>query len=227
MKKTLSLLTIASSLLLPSQANAKTEGSYLGLDLIRNSAQVKSNSNAARDQLLFSEYYDNKKSDTAYGVGISYKYAFNFNNFFVAPGVSYNLLTNDVKSSFASSLNDPYSQSMKLKSQLTFQTNFGYDINNQFSAYIPAGVSLFRYELNTSDDGGSGTVITTKKTGVKPAIFFGLGFAYAPVKNWVVNLEYNKFQNFKVNSPQATFSDGRIVAKTSVDALKLGISYKF
>jgi opacity protein-like surface antigen len=123
-------------------------------------------------------------------------------------------------------VNDPYEQTMKLNSQLTFQTNFGYDINDQFAAYIPVGVSLFSYELKTSDTYGS-SAVTTKKSGSESALFFGVGFAYAPVKNWVVNLEYNKFQSFKVTSQTATLSGGQIVAQTNVDALKVGVSYKF
>jgi len=230
MKKTLSIITITSSILLSpllaSQANAKTEGGYWGMDLIRNSAQVKSNSNLAGDQEFGSEYYNHKKNDSSYGVGINYKYAFNFDNFFVAPGVSYNLLNNEAKVGYTSSFNDPYEQTMKLNSQLTFQTNFGYDINDQFAAYIPVGVSLFSYELKTSDTSYISTT-TTKKSGSESALFFGVGFAYTPVKNWVVNLEYNKFQSFKVTSQTATVSGGQIVAQTNVDALKVGVSYKF
>jgi opacity protein-like surface antigen len=226
MKKTLSLIAIASSLIFSSQANAKTEGNYLGIDLIRSSAQVKSNSNLASDASL-SEWYNQKESDSAYGVGINYKHAFNFSNFFIAPGISYNLLSNDVKAGYAGTSNDPYSQSMKLKSQLTLQTNLGYDLNDKFSTYIPIGVSSFGYELNTSDNGGSGNIVTSKKSGYKTAAFIGLGFAYEPVKNWVVNLEYNKFQNLKVTSQTATTGGGQIVAKTNIEVVKLGLAYRF
>lgn len=226
MKKTLPLILIASSILLTAEANAKTEGSYLGVDVIRNSARVKSNSNLAFDQANNSEYYNHNKKDSAYGLGVNYKYAFNFNNFFIAPGVSYNLLGNDVKAGFAGHSNDPYSQNLKLKSQLTLQGNFGYDVSDKFAAYIPLGVSSFNYELNTKDVISSGSV-TTKKTGNETAFFFGLGFSYQPIQNWVVNLEYNKFQSLKITSPAATVSGGRIVANTDVDALKLGVSYKF
>jgi hypothetical protein len=108
MKKNLSVITITSSILLSilsaSQANAKTEGSYFGVDLIRNSAQVKSNSNLASDQEFGSEYYNHKKNDSSYGAGINYKYAFNFDNFFVAPGISYNLLNNEAKVGYATSV---------------------------------------------------------------------------------------------------------------------------
>jgi opacity protein-like surface antigen len=226
MKKTLPLIAIAGLILLSSEANAKTEGNYLGIDLVRSSAQVKSNSNLASDQIGLAEFYDHKKDDAAYGFGINYKYAFNFNNFFVAPGVSYSVLNNDVKAGFAGHHDDPYSQNLKLKSQLTVQANLGYDITDQFAAYIPVGVSSFEYELKTSDD-GSIFILDTKKSDRESALFFGLGFSYQPVKNWVMNLEYNKFQNFKVTSPVATVNGGQIVADVNVDVLKFGVAYQF
>jgi opacity protein-like surface antigen len=228
MKKTFSILAIASALALSSQANAKTEGNYLGLDVIRSSAKVKSSSSLASDNAgNGAAYYSHNKKDSSYGVGVNYKYAFNFNNFFIAPGVSYDLLNNDVKAGFAGRAGDPYSQSMKLKSRLTLQANLGYDITDQFAAYIPVGISSFGYELNTNDNDGAGTVRRTKKTGSESAGFIGLGFSYEPVKNWVVNLEYNRFQSIKVSSATATSAGGRINTKTDIDMAKLGLAYRF
>jgi len=227
MKKISSLIAILTINLFAFSANAKTEGSYVGLDLIKNSVQVKSNSNLASDQANFSQFYNHKKDDTAYGGGINYKYAFNFNNFFIAPEVAFNFLNNEIKAGYAGTQNNPYSQSLKLKSQASFQTNFGYDITDRFSAYIPLGISIFNYELNTKDVGSLGSYVTTKKTGRESALFFGAGLAYEPIKNWIVNLEYNKFKEFKITSSTATISGGQIVAKTNVDAVKLGVSYRF
>ncbi len=227
MKKTLSLIAIASSLL-TSQAYAKTEGHYIGVDVLRSTAKVKSHSTLASDQVgVAAPYYAHNKKDSAYGFGLNYKYAFNFNNFFVAPGISYNLLNNDVKAGYAGISNDPYSQSMKLKSQLTFQTNFGYDINDKFSAYIPVGISSFSYKLTTNDNDGLGTIVTSNQSRRESALFLGLGFAYEPIKNWVVNLEYNKYQNLKITSGIVTTNGGQISAKTNIDVIKLGLAYRF
>lgn len=227
MKKTLSLIAIVGSLLTTS-AYAKTEGNYFGVDVLRSASKVKSASTLASDQIGdAAPYYAHNKKDSSYGVGLNYKYAFNFNGFFIAPGASYTMLDNNVKAGYPGTSDDPYSQSMKLKSQLTFQTNFGYDINNQFSTYIPVGISSFSYTLNTSDNDGLGTIVTPRKSGRESAIFFGLGFSYEPIKNWVVNLEYNKFQNFKITSPTATTNGGQISTKTNVDMLKLGLAYRF
>lgn len=227
MKKILSLIAITSSLL-TSQAYAKTEGNYIGVDVLRSTAKVKSTSTLADDNIgSAAPYYNHDKKDSAYGFGVNYKYAFNFNNFFIAPGVSYDLLNNDVKAGYQGFSSVPSSQNIKLKSRLTAQANLGYDINDQFAAYIPVGVSSFNYEMNTSDTYFGGSKLNTKTTGNKTAAFIGLGFSYQPVKNWVVNLEYNKYQNLKITSGTATTAGGQISAKTNVDVMKLGLAYRF
>lgn len=226
MKKTLSLIAIAASLL-TSQAYAKTEGNYVGIDVLRSTAKVKSTSTLASDNVGSSEpYYNHNKKDSAYGLGLNYKYAFNFNNFFVAPGVSYEFLNNDVKSGYGSSSSNFFSQSVKLKSSVSLRANLGYDINDQFAVYVPVGISQFYYDIKTSDVGG-GNSVNAKKSDSKSAAFIGFGFSYEPVKNWVMNLEYNKYQNLKLKSGTATIDGGQISAKTNVDVVKLGLAYRF
>lgn len=226
MKKALSLITIAGSLL-ASNAYAKTEGNYLGIDVLRSTAKVKSTSTLASDNVGSSEpYYNFNKKDSAYGVGLNYRYAFNFNNFFVAPGVSYEFLNNDVKSGYGSSSTNFFSQSVKLKSSVSLRANLGYDINDQFAVYVPVGISQFYYDIKTSDNGG-GSSVNGKKSNSKSAAFIGFGFSYEPVKNWVMNLEYNKYQNLKLTSGTATIDGGQISAKTNVDMVKLGLAYRF
>lgn len=226
MKKTLSLIAIVGSLLATS-AYAKTEGNYLGIDVLRSTAKVKSTSTLASDNVGSSApYYNHNKKDSAYGVGLNYKYAFNFNNFFVAPGISYEFLNNDAKAGYGSSSTNFFSQSVKLKSSVSLRANLGYDINEQFAVYVPVGVSQFYYDINTSDASG-GSSVSQKKSSSKSAAFIGFGFSYEPVKNWVMNLEYNKYQNLKLTSGTATIDGGQISAKTNVDVVKLGLAYRF
>jgi len=208
-----------------SLALAKTEGGVIGIDLIRSSAQVKSNSDSADDAHL-TQYYSHKKKDSGYSVGVNYKYAFNFNDFFIAPGLSYNLINNEVKAGYSRSSDDFYSQSVKLNNQISFQTNLGYDVSDKFAVYVPVGVSSFGYEIKTSDVSGSS--VTTKKTGRESSIFYGLGLSYQPAKNWAMNLEYNKFQDLKLTSANAaTISGGTIKANVGINIVKLGFAYRF
>lgn len=225
MKKTLSLLVIVTSLSI-SQANAKTEGSYLGFDILKNNAKVKSTSSAAFDNQGSNQpYYNHSKKDSSYGFGLNYKYAFNFNNFFIAPGISFDYLNNEVKSGYGVAGNQ-FSQSLKLKTALSLRANLGYDISDQFAFYVPVGISQFSYESKTNDE-GSGRYIRTKKSANESAAFIGFGLSYEPIKNWVVNLEYNKYQNLKLNSTTATFNSGKIINKTDIDMMKLGLAYRF
>ena len=208
-----------------SLALAKTEGEVIGIDLIRSSAQVKSNSDSADDAGL-TEYYSHKKKDSGYSVGVNYKYAFNFNDFFIAPGLSYNFINNEAKVGYSKSSDDFYSQSVKLNNQISFQTNLGYDVSDKFAVYVPVGVSSFGYEIKTSDVSVSS--VTTKKTGRESSIFYGLGLSYQPAKNWVMNLEYNKFQDLKLTSANAaTINGGAIKANVGVNMVKLGVAYRF
>ncbi|MBM5782828.1 MAG: porin family protein [Pelagibacterales bacterium] len=226
MKKTLSLIAIAGSLLSTS-SYAKTEGNYVGIDVLRSTAKVKSTSTLASDNSGSAEpYYNHSKKDSAYGVGLNYRYAFNFNNFFVAPGISYEFLNNEIKSGFASTSDNYFSQKTNLKSSLSLRANLGYDINDQFAVYVPVGISQFYYDIKTADSDGS-SVVNAKKSNSKSAAFIGFGFSYEPVKNWVMNLEYNKYQNLKITSGTATIAGGQISAKTNVDVVKLGLAYRF
>ena len=226
MKKTLSIIAIAGSLLATS-AYAKTEGNYFGIDVLRSTAQVKSTSTLASDNVgSAAPYYNHNKKDSAYGFGLNYKYAFNFNNFFVAPGISYDFLNNDVKSNHITASNNYFSQNVKLKSAVSLRANLGYDINDQFAVYVPVGISQFQYDINTTDV-SAGSSVSQKKSSNKSAAFIGFGFSYEPVKNWVMNLEYNKYQNLKLTSGTATVDGGQISAKTNVSMVKLGLAYRF
>ena len=185
MKKKLSIITIAT-LLLTSQSYAKTEGNYAGLNILRNTAKVKSTSTLAKDNLGgLAKYYNHNNKDSAYGFGVNYKYAFNFNNFFVAPEISYEFLDNNVKSGYRESNSDFFSQNVKLKNSVSIKANLGYDVNDQFAFYVPVGISSFSYEVNTNDTFGyynTTTSIKNKTTGNKSAAFIGLGFSYEPIK---------------------------------------------
>jgi opacity protein-like surface antigen len=223
MKKTFCLLTVIASLA-ATAANAKTEGHYLGINLLRTDAKVKSDSDAVADRTL-PEWYLHQKSETDYGVGLSYGYAFNFNSFFITPQVSYDVLKSEVKVGYPGTADDPFSQSVKIKNRLTAQANFGYDLTDKFSAYVPVGISSFRYQIQTSDISTTNTY--SKSNGNEVSNFFGLGFSYQPVKHLAINLEYNKFQNLKITSERATFNSGRIKADVELEIVKLGLAYNF
>lgn len=238
MKKLILLTAIFATL--SSQSFAKTEGSYFGIDVIRNSMNVNSSSNSPHSS--DAAWYNHKKSDDAFGVGLNYKYAFNFNNFFIAPAVSFNFANNKTSSryddpqSFTSlgvtyKVNNPYSHQAQIKSQLNLQANFGYDVTDNFAFYVPLGVSSISYQIDTDDralfNGVTTDYITTKQTGRKTAGFIGVGLSYQIAKNLVVNLEYNKFQEIDFKANKAAHQQYDIKTKINLDSVKLGVSYGF
>jgi opacity protein-like surface antigen len=227
MKKTLSLIAILISLL-GSQAYAKTEGNYVGIIASRNIVKIKNTSTLASDnEEGMNKFYNQSNKNSKYGFGFNYKYAFNFNNFFVAPEVSYERLNNEINSGFFDESDNYFSQKLKLKNAITLKSNLGYDINDQLAFYVPIGISRFGYDIETADVDGVYRKFT-KKSNNKSATFIGFGLSYEPVKNWILNLEYNKYQNFKLTSVEkATNDGGTINAKTNLDAIKLGLSYRF
>jgi opacity protein-like surface antigen len=226
MKKTLSSIIIVISLF-SSQAYAKTEGNYLGINISKNALKIKSTSSVAQDNFEgINSFYNYNNKNSKYGFGLNYKHAFNFNNFFVAPEIAFDLLNNEINSSYIREYNNYFSQKIKLKNAITLKANFGYDFSDQFAFYIPFGISKIGYDIETTDVIGINNK-GTKKSGYKSSAFIGFGFSYQPIKNWVVNLEYNKYQNFKITSQNATFNNGQIIAKINLDLMKLGISYRF
>ena len=227
MKKTLSLIVVLISLL-SSQAYAKTEGNYVGIIASRNIVKIKNTSTLASDnEEGLNKFYNQSNKNSKYGFGFNYKYAFNFNNFFVAPEVSYESLNNEINSGFFDESDNYFSQKLKLKNAITLKSNLGYDINDQLAFYVPVGISKFGYDIETTDVFGVHRKFT-KKSNNQSAIFIGFGLSYEPVKNWILNLEYNKYQNFKLTSVEkATNDGGTINAKTNLDAIKLGLSYRF
>ena len=227
MKKTLSSIIIVISLF-SSQAYAKTEGNYFGFNISRNTLKIKSASTLASfNNMHMSRFYSLSDKNSKYGFGFNYKYAFNFNNFFVAPEIAFDLLNNEINSSIIRQYNSYFSQKIKLKNAISLKANLGYDFSDQLAFYIPLGISKIGYDIQTTDVAGINNK-GTKKSGYKSSAFIGFGFSYQPIKNWVVNLEYNKYQNFKITSDNnATLVGGKISAKINLDLMKLGISYRF
>lgn len=227
MKKTLSSIIIVISLF-SSQAYAKTQGNYLGFNISRNTLKIKSASTLASFNTMdMSRFYSLSDKNSKYGFGFNYKYAFNFNNFFVAPEIAFDLLNNEINSSIIRQYNSYFSQKIKLKNAISLKANLGYDFSDQLAFYIPLGISKIGYDIQTTDIAYTDNQVT-KKSGYKSSAFIGFGFSFQPIKNWVVNLEYNKYQNFKITSDNnATLVGGKISAKINLDLMKLGISYRF
>jgi opacity protein-like surface antigen len=221
MKKLLLISSVVASLL-SSAASAKTSGSYLGVDAIRGSLRFKEvytdsrypNGNATNDGF----------SNSGYGVGISYKYAYNFKGAYLAPGVfaeQYNIA--------ASRHNTPADlpQKLQVNNRYGAKLDFGYDVTNYFAPYVTGGYSGIRYKSTNYNTSGSTTITNHNIAGNAGSWFFGAGLKFDVSKNVSISAEYTT-QNFRARTaiPNDTQSySGHY--KSRLDVAKVGVAYKF
>lgn len=129
-----------------SSAFAKNEGNIVGVNLLR-----ASNINQYQKSGSASANYG-KFKDSSTGLGVSYKYAFNFDNVFLAPGVFFDKLGLKAKDQDGDSVSSNYRYGTKL--------DVGYDITDSFAAYLSTGLANTNYKVDWTSTG-------EKKTGSK------------------------------------------------------------
>jgi len=159
MKKLLIATTVIGSLIHPT-AFAKTEGNYVGVDVL--ATQFKS---IGRGDLLHKEWSP--------GVGVSYKHAFNFDDLFVAPGVYFNYNNAEVSYDIFKLAMD-YSYGAKV--------DLGYDVTDKLAPFISIG-----YQENRISFFESG-VLGASQT--EELITYGVGTKYSITNNVDLAIAY-------------------------------------
>lgn len=211
---------------------SKTEGFYVGLDVLnaKSKVDVKTVSVENIDPFLFyiginAENFKIKDnlSDSNAGLGFDAKYAVNFGKFYVAPGISLDYLNLNNKKYIN---NKNFDIKLKLSSRLSSKIDLGYDLNDRFSIFVPLGISSISCELNTRDSlknllaSTSGTVIS---------YFYGIGVNTRINEKLALKLEYNK-TSVDIDSKTSTvhfFADTKIRNSVDLDIFKVGAVYKF
>ncbi len=200
MKKFMAIAAV-SAVLITSSAFAKTEGNYLGIDFLKTSS-----SNRYQQYGSKSTYptFDNNSN----GVGINYKYAKNFDQIFVAPGVFFDRIGAESK--------DQSARTLTTNSRYGAKLDLGYDLNDSFALYFTNGVANVNYEVNAAVAGGRGS-------SSKMGYFYG-GGAMAKISNDLsLTVEYNtQTLNIPVN---ALASADHI--KSTLGVAKIGLAYNF
>ena len=215
MKKLFTTLFAISSLLSIS-AQAKTEGSYAGIDLLRTNATFNERFTDTQEdpETRVATNVKPSFSGHSYGLGLNYKYALNFNGFFIAPGV------------FAERNNNKFQgtrgKGLRVNNRYGVKADFGYDVTNKIAPYFTAGYSLIDYRT-TNNHGND----VASKSGNAGDWFYGLGLKLNVTENVAMNLEYNT-QNFAAKTAIPNNDIGYSgIYKTRLDVLKLGLSYGF
>ena len=201
MKKTL-ITTSLIALLSTSSALAKTSGNYFGIDLNRSS----SNHQYSRDNINSSNYKE--FSDSSIGFGLNYKYAFNFDKIFIAPGIFFDQIKTKAQ--------DRDSDSVSINNRYGAKLDIGYDITDEVAIYFTSGLSSTSYRVDWKS-------INQSKSSSNLSYFLGMGAAYNVTKNLTLNLEYN-FQQLNLETPDI---GGINNVKTNLGMAKIGIAYHF
>lgn len=208
MKKITTLFVVTmGTMLFSCESFAKTEGHYVGLNIIKTDVKPKEYKSNSTGTLTNSDAYNIKGEDKV-SFGLSYKYAFNFDKFFLAPGVFYD--------HSKISMSDDYSQKWDLNYRYGFRVDAGYDFTNEFSAYALAGSAINNVGLSNNTG--------FKDTANDSSLFYGLGIKYALSKKVTINLEYEQSDY----DADLVFTNGTTASQNfDSSIIRLGVSYKF
>ncbi|MBP7710606.1 MAG: outer membrane beta-barrel protein [Rickettsiales bacterium] len=216
MKKLFAISLLAASFV-SNAALAKTEGSYVGIDLLNT-------------KVKFYERYTNSTTPTAtdrkpsfshsdYGFGLHYNYALNANGLFVAPGVFWELNNSTVNGH-----GDTQDlQRLKIKNRYGLKLDVGGDITNVIAPYLTGGYVAIHHNGREYFSGNN----TRSRSSTSMEWFYGAGVKFNCDKETAVSIEYTT-QSFDVRN----FVDGNTVNldsrfRTRMDVLKFGVSYRF
>lgn len=209
MKKTLSIIAIAASLVTSSQAIAK-DGIYAGADLVTSNAKFKYANTSSSGSSA-----QKKVDGTSVGAGVTAGYKKSFNSgVFVAPELFYDYLNSSTKDYYYN--NAPYQQdTLELRSRYGAKANLGYNFTDKFSAYAT-------YGLATVDHVDNFPTRPSSQGKWKTAAIYGLGAVFNVSENWGIKAEINT-QRFNV--PYSY--DAGVMSKVRLNVLKTGLVYGF
>lgn len=202
--KTKFILITAIITLYSTYSFAKTEGNYVGVDLIRT--EIKGN--------------DNEKEHKISG-GLNYEYAFNMNNFFIAPGAFFDYSNDTAKTKNTESGVEVGANKIGLDYRYGARVNFGYDFN-KFAVYANIGLAENHY---TVDIGAGGIAQNgAKKSGNDLALAYGIGAKYSVTDRIDVKLGY-EMSKFNMRYPANEEGYGK--EKFKLNVIRFGAAYKF
>jgi len=207
-----------------SSSYAKTQGSYVDLNIIRTDiSAIKTNyqlTDPATTTIGSADNseYDSFRDDDKVSYGLAYKYAFNFDNgLFVAPSLFF-----DYSNVSASADTSTYYKK-SLKHRGGVKANIGYDITDKLSFFVNGGYAYNRYKVATYYDGE-----IYKGSGYDFAPSYGFGAKYSITDNLDLNLEY-ELSKITMEDPEIYKNSLTIISETELDlrVLRFGVSYKF
>lgn len=201
-------------------SQAKTQGHYAGIDLIRTKASFKERYTSKES--LYPLNVPSVYSDYGIGGGLHYKYAFNFDNVFIAPSIFFEQNNTTV----AGVGGNRYLNRLDIQSRYGIKTDLGYDVTEKFSPYVTGGYSRIFYK--TRNYVKYINIDSTVRDSMTGDWFYGAGLNYNYNDKISFNLEYNR-QRFDAKTTIVPVLDYNfdIKYRTKLEIIKLGLSYHF
>ena len=162
------------------KSSAKTAGHFVNLDVVftRGNFNERYTRNTKPTPVNAQPSYHNQ----GIGGSLGYKYAFNFNGFFVAPGVFFEHNDTEIRGTEGNSR-----ANVNIKDRYGFKTDLGYDVTNIFAPYFTTGYNRISYSTQN---------FSSKKTFLRDASnndwFYGAGFKIRYSDHVAFNAEYNR-----------------------------------
>lgn len=229
--------------------NAKTSGNFLGIDLITSK-------NSFQNIQYFTyetEFHRHTNPSSTRSYGINYSYAFNYKNFFIAPGFVFenNRSLNHLnrQSNTGHLINNYGTSYNSIKKRYGIKFDVGYDLNDNIAVYATIGQALNYYKNYNSNIhlfkydgknyGRSEKPVFDQNpfsfsAGKKHSLFYGGGFKIRIKDNWYFNGEYSKTKLSTINHNLILKPlDGILIypfeGKFNIDLsiFKVGLSYNF
>lgn len=201
------ILTIISSV-----SFAKSEGTYVGLDVLHSSADMTFTDNSSGPPIIFNV------SESSIGYGFNAGHAFSLNNvvksingLYVAPNAYFNFNQAELTISVPG-----VAQTTEVEYSYGLNLDLGYDIDEKFSVYASAGYIEFRVDNGAPTDGSSAATSDSSQS-----LLYGVGVKYSLDDRLSLRLAYETFSQDIVDGSQS------FTREVDVDIIKLGATYSF
>lgn len=212
------------------KSDIRTKGHYVGVDVVLNRLAFNQYYSDPDGGLYYEKRVDPSSRGYGGGLGVNYKYAFNFNKFFIAPGIFYEKLkTNVLPSQKAYSLYELDLLQLRVNDRYGVIANFGYDVNEFLSPYLVVGYSAVRYTMKNG----------VRLIGAKDSKILRNDIAYGPLYGIGINLKYNQkvsfnlefnmqqFETKQIKVPDPLFITYNSRYEANLKSLKLGAAFNF
>jgi opacity protein-like surface antigen len=186
---------------------AKTQGNYVGVDLIATHTSFDTSKD--RFSALGSNY--KIKNGDQISVGGNYKYAFNHKGIFIAPGIFFD--HNNVESQ------DNVDSIYRLNNRYGVKLDIGYDLTDKLGLFINVGIANNTYSLINKTN-------SAKNSDNDLNGLMGIGAKYSITENVDLNFA-GELSQVKMKEPQRAGFPSQSKYDLDIAIARVGISYKF